>query len=142
MLSTPFDSKGRSKEGFSVFGLFDRTRSTAGRRCLKEWMLKPLRDVRAINSRQVGVIQGERRFRAPSSLHVVHTGQYLFLSFCLTSSVFSGDPAYYCINDYHNGPPSRNNNLAMGNISIKGLSLLLKSFGHGDTVYRIVQMAR
>ncbi|CAN0375403.1 unnamed protein product [Laminaria digitata] len=45
--------KGRSKEGFSIFGLFDRTRSASGRRCLKEWMLKPLHDIEAIRIRQV-----------------------------------------------------------------------------------------
>ncbi|CAM9928524.1 unnamed protein product [Ascophyllum nodosum] len=47
--------KGRSKEGFSVFGLFDRTRTASGRRCLKEWMLKPLYDIGDINARQDGV---------------------------------------------------------------------------------------
>eukprot|EP00752_Nemacystus_decipiens_P013400 g11865.t1 len=45
--------KGRSKEGFSVFGLFDQTKSASGRRCLKEWMLKPLHDISAISARQV-----------------------------------------------------------------------------------------
>eukprot|EP00904_Undaria_pinnatifida_P009103 jgi/Undpi1/5322/HiC_scaffold_2.g00603.m1 len=44
--------KGRSKEGFSIFGLFDRTRSASGRRSLKEWMLKPLHDIDAIRVRQ------------------------------------------------------------------------------------------
>lgn len=47
------DGQGRSKEGFSVFGLFDRTRSVSGRRCLKQWMLKPLHDIHAITARQV-----------------------------------------------------------------------------------------
>lgn len=45
--------QGRSKEGFSVFGLFDQTKSGPGRRCLKEWMLKPLHDIAAISARQV-----------------------------------------------------------------------------------------
>eukprot|EP00903_Cladosiphon_okamuranus_P011998 g11267.t1 len=50
--------KGRSKEGFSVFGLFDQTKSALGRRCLKEWMLKPLYDIANITARQdsVGVL--------------------------------------------------------------------------------------
>ncbi|CAN0266134.1 unnamed protein product, partial [Hapterophycus canaliculatus] len=45
--------QGRSKEGFSLFGLFDRTKSMSGRRCLKEWMLKPLHNIAAISARQV-----------------------------------------------------------------------------------------
>lgn len=47
--------QGRSKEGFSVFGLFDQTKSASGRRCLKEWMLKPLHDIAAISARQVRI---------------------------------------------------------------------------------------
>lgn len=46
---------GNSKEGHSLFSLLDRTRSHAGRQLLREWMLKPLRDVGEINSRQDGV---------------------------------------------------------------------------------------
>ncbi|CAM9117808.1 unnamed protein product [Pylaiella littoralis] len=47
--------KGRSKEGFSLFGLFDQTKSASGRRRLKEWMLKPLHDIAAISARQDSV---------------------------------------------------------------------------------------
>lgn len=36
-----------------MFGLFDRTKSVSGRRCLKEWMLKPLHNIAAISARQV-----------------------------------------------------------------------------------------
>jgi len=47
--------KGRSKEGFSVFGVFDRTSSPGGRRCLREWFRSPLADLRRISERQDGV---------------------------------------------------------------------------------------
>lgn len=40
-----------------MFGLFDRTKSASGRRCLKEWMLKPLHDIAAISVRQVRYTQ-------------------------------------------------------------------------------------
>jgi DNA mismatch repair protein MSH5 len=42
---------GRSKEGFSVFGLIDRTLTAQGRRLLRQWMLRPLNDSEAINER-------------------------------------------------------------------------------------------
>jgi DNA mismatch repair protein MSH5 len=51
---------GRSKEGFSLFGLFDRTRSLPGRQCLKEWMMKPFCDKERISSRQDGVAMTTR----------------------------------------------------------------------------------
>jgi DNA mismatch repair ATPase MutS len=47
--------RGHAKEGFSLFSLLDRTRSAAGRRRLREWMLKPLIDCHAIAVRQDGV---------------------------------------------------------------------------------------
>lgn len=53
-----FKSKGTGtnrKEGFSLFTLLDRTKSKVGKQCLKEWMLKPLLDPRAIQERQDGV---------------------------------------------------------------------------------------
>jgi hypothetical protein len=46
---------GNSKEGHSLFSLLDRTQSHAGRQLLREWMLKPLRDVQEIIFRQDGV---------------------------------------------------------------------------------------
>ena len=46
---------GRSKEGFSLFGLFDRTLSIVGRQKLKDWMSKPLFDLQKIKHRQDGV---------------------------------------------------------------------------------------
>lgn len=46
---------GRSKEGFSLFSLMDKTKSRIGRQRLREWMLKPLVDVGAIVNRQNGV---------------------------------------------------------------------------------------
>lgn len=46
---------GRSKEGFSLFGLFDRTKSLPGRQCLRDWMLKPFCDKERIIHRQDGV---------------------------------------------------------------------------------------
>jgi DNA mismatch repair protein MSH5 len=51
---------GRSKEGFSLFGLFDRTRSLPGRQCLREWMMKPFCDKERIASRQDGVAMTTR----------------------------------------------------------------------------------
>lgn len=42
---------GRSKEGFSLFGIFDRTNSIIGRKLLKEWMLKPLKNKELIENR-------------------------------------------------------------------------------------------
>lgn len=46
---------GRSKEGFSLFGLFDRTKSLPGRQCLRDWMLKPFCDKERITHRQNGI---------------------------------------------------------------------------------------
>ena len=46
---------GRSKEGFSLFGLFDRTRSLPGRQCLRNWMMRPFCDKERIVQRQNGV---------------------------------------------------------------------------------------
>ena len=53
----PLIAKGRgnSKEGFSLFTLLDRCKSKVGRQCLREWMLKPLLDVKQIQNRQNGV---------------------------------------------------------------------------------------
>ena len=45
------NSRGQSKEGFSIFTLLDRTMSKAGRKCLREWMLRPLLDPVEINKR-------------------------------------------------------------------------------------------
>lgn len=47
--------KGKSKEGFSLFGIFDRTLSLAGRRRLFEWMSSPLTDMTKIVERQTDV---------------------------------------------------------------------------------------
>lgn len=77
MIPSSLVSKGRSKEGFSVYGLFDRTRSPAGRRCLKEWMLKPLRDVRAIHARQVS---GGARRAPPTRLVTSVPGPHDFFA--------------------------------------------------------------
>lgn len=46
---------GKDKEGFSLFSLFDRTRSLPGRYRLKEWMSKPLYEKDMIWNRQNGV---------------------------------------------------------------------------------------
>lgn len=51
---------GRSKEGFSLFGLFDRTRSLPGRQCLREWMMKPFCDKERITRRQDGIAMAAR----------------------------------------------------------------------------------
>lgn len=54
--------KGRSKEGFSLFGLFDRTLSKVGKIKLKEWMAKPFCDKDRILYRQEGVAFAIREF--------------------------------------------------------------------------------
>jgi DNA mismatch repair ATPase MutS len=46
---------GRGKEGFSLFGLLDRTRSIPGRHMLRDWMRKPLYDLEKILHRQDGI---------------------------------------------------------------------------------------
>lgn len=46
---------GRSKEGFSVFSLFDKTKSLPGRERLKNWLKLPFCDVERIKQRQNGV---------------------------------------------------------------------------------------
>lgn len=43
------------KEGFSLFSLFDRTKSLPGRAKLKEWMSKPFANKNCIIKRQMGV---------------------------------------------------------------------------------------
>lgn len=45
----------KSKEGFSLFTLLDRTKSKAGRERLRQWMTQPLRDVNKIRQRHVGM---------------------------------------------------------------------------------------
>lgn len=45
----------KSKEGFSLFTLLDRTKSKAGRERLRQWMTQPLRDVDAIHQRHVAI---------------------------------------------------------------------------------------
>lgn len=47
--------RGQSKEGFSLFGIFDRTRSVVGRNRLKEVLRKPIRDLPTILQRQDAV---------------------------------------------------------------------------------------
>lgn len=44
--------RGQSKEGFSLFGIFDRTRSLVGRNRLREVLRKPVRDLEVIEQRQ------------------------------------------------------------------------------------------
>ena len=45
----------RGKEGFSLFGLFDRTKSAPGKQRLRNWMLTPFCDKERILHRQQGV---------------------------------------------------------------------------------------
>lgn len=47
--------KGRSKEGFSLFGIFDRTATSIGHRKLREWMSKPFNDMERILARQAEI---------------------------------------------------------------------------------------
>lgn len=53
--------KGRSKEGFSLFGLFDRTHSLPGRARLRDWMSRPYCDKAHIEHRQRGVALASRQ---------------------------------------------------------------------------------
>jgi DNA mismatch repair protein MutS len=46
--------RSRSLEG-SLLWAIDRTRTAPGSRCLREWMIRPLRDLKALNSRQDAV---------------------------------------------------------------------------------------
>jgi DNA mismatch repair ATPase MutS len=48
-------SKGKSKEGYSLFAMFDRTKSLPGRTTLRTWMLRPFCDKAQIMRRQSGV---------------------------------------------------------------------------------------
>ena len=45
----------KSKEGFNLFSLLDRTKSKAGRERLRQWMTQPLRDITKIQQRHVGM---------------------------------------------------------------------------------------
>ena len=45
----------KSKEGFSLFTLLDRTKSKSGRERLRQWMAQPLRNVTKIRQRHVGM---------------------------------------------------------------------------------------
>ena len=47
--------KGKSKEGYSLFALFDRTVSSVGRATLRSWMLRPFCNKEKILKRQEGV---------------------------------------------------------------------------------------
>lgn len=47
--------KGRSKEGFSLFGLFDRTNSLPGKQKLRDWMSMPYYNKEKIIHRQNGI---------------------------------------------------------------------------------------
>ena len=47
--------RGRQKEGFSVMSLLDRCSSSAGRKTLRRWLLKPLAAVPAIQERHDAV---------------------------------------------------------------------------------------
>ncbi len=43
--------RGREKEGFSIFGLMDRTKCAMGRKMLRQWFLKPSRNIDLISER-------------------------------------------------------------------------------------------
>ncbi|CAG9313704.1 unnamed protein product [Blepharisma stoltei] len=45
------NNAGRSKEGLSIFGLFDNTCTTQGRKKLRQWLLRPLGEISEINAR-------------------------------------------------------------------------------------------
>jgi DNA mismatch repair ATPase MutS len=47
--------RGKNKEGYSLFSLFDRAKSLPGRAKLRDWMTKPLRCRERILRRQAGV---------------------------------------------------------------------------------------
>ena len=50
-----YKGKGKNKEGYSLFSLFDRTKSHPGREKLKDWMMKPVRELSIISHRQYGI---------------------------------------------------------------------------------------
>ncbi|KAL7470193.1 hypothetical protein ACHAXS_013587 [Conticribra weissflogii] len=45
----------KSKEGFSLFSLLDRTKSKAGKERLRQWMIQPLRDPVPLRQRHIGM---------------------------------------------------------------------------------------
>ena len=48
-------SYSKSKEGFSMYTLLDRTKSRGGKERLRQWMIQPLRDVDKIRQRHVAI---------------------------------------------------------------------------------------
>lgn len=48
-------SYSKSKEGFSIYTLLDRTKSRAGKERLRQWMMQPLRDANKIRGRHTAM---------------------------------------------------------------------------------------
>lgn len=111
--------KGRNKEGFSLFGLFDRTNSLIGRKKLREWMLKPFIDREKILSRQIGIDfvihNNNREYIKMISKQLKHFGdisliivrikkaQSSFKDWCkLHTSLISGTKCFYILIDLLN----------------------------------------
>lgn len=65
-------SSSSSKEGFSLYSLLDRTRSSQGRLRLSEWMHQPLRNVQDIYLRQAGILWGIQNYTETSSVIMDH----------------------------------------------------------------------
>jgi DNA mismatch repair ATPase MutS len=49
------NSHSKSKDGFSIYTLLDRTKSRGGKERLRQWMMQPLRDVQKIRERHVAM---------------------------------------------------------------------------------------
>jgi DNA mismatch repair protein MSH5 len=47
--------RGRAKEGFSLYGILDRTVSTCGRTLMREWLLKPSKNLQVITERHKSI---------------------------------------------------------------------------------------
>lgn len=115
--------KGRSKEGFSLFSLLDRTQSLPGRYKLRDWMARPLCDIEAIAARQKGVAfaaapsnadfvrqvsgQLKRVHDLPRLILRIKKVEANYLDWCRLYSSLSATIEILCIlSDYLSSPPS------------------------------------
>jgi len=51
LVSSSNQGIGKHKEGLSLFGIMNRTRSVPGKRLLRLWFLRPLYDAQLLNDR-------------------------------------------------------------------------------------------
>ena len=69
-------SYSKSKEGFSIYTLLDRTKSSGGKERLRQWMMQPLRDVAKIRERHIAIELFLHPYsRVSTSLLLEHLGK-------------------------------------------------------------------